>query len=114
MHNVRGNGDPGADLPDGWSLTQWINREVHKKYPGRITIAEDMRTDDRITKPLDQGGVGFTSKWGARFVHPIRAAVIVARDDQRSLDSVRQTLEGGPGDDVIVVVNLSHSAHENY
>lgn len=94
MHHVRGDGDPGGDLPDGWSLTQWINREVHEKYPGRITIAEDMRTNDAITRPVVQGGAGFNAQWGARFVHPIRAAVIVANDDQRSLDSVREALEG--------------------
>lgn len=29
------------DLPEGWSLLQWINHEVAQKYPGRITIAED-------------------------------------------------------------------------
>lgn len=95
MHNVRGNGDPGGDLPDGWSLIQWINRDIQQKYPGRITIAEDMQTDDRLTKPADQGGAGFTAQWGARFVHPVRAAVIAASDEQRSLDSVRQALEGG-------------------
>lgn len=41
--SVRGNADPGADLPDGWSLIQWINQEVRKRHPGRITIAEDLR-----------------------------------------------------------------------
>jgi 1,4-alpha-glucan branching enzyme len=95
MHNVRGNNDPGADLPDGWSVAQWINQEMKQRYPGRISIAEDLRNDDRITKPVDQGGAGFTAQWGARFVHPVRAAVITPDDSQRSLDSVRQAIEGG-------------------
>jgi 1,4-alpha-glucan branching enzyme len=112
MHNVRGNGDPGCNLPDGWNLTQWINREVHEKYPGRITIAEDMQTDDRITQPSDQGGAGFNAQWGARFVHPIRAAVIVASDEQRSLDSVRQALEGGYNGDPFQRVVFSESHDE--
>lgn len=112
MHNVRGNGDPGCNLPDGWSLTQWINREVHEKYPGRITIAEDMQTDNRITQPVDQGGAGFNAQWGARFVHPIRAAVIVAADEQRSLDSVRQALEGGYNGDPFQRVVFSESHDE--
>jgi 1,4-alpha-glucan branching enzyme len=94
MRNVRGNGDPGGDLPDGWSLVQWINREVRERYPGRITIAEDLQNDDRITKPVDQGGAGFSAQWGSRFVHPIRAAVITPNDENRSLDSVRMALEG--------------------
>ncbi len=112
MHNVRGNDDPGCNLPDGWSLTQWINREVHERYPGRITIAEDMQTDDRITQPIHQGGAGFNAQWGARFVHPIRAAVIVANDEQRSLDSVRQALEGGYNDDPFQRVVYSESHDE--
>ncbi len=95
IRNVRGDGDPGGDLPDGWSLVQEINSDVQKRYPGRITIAEDLQNDDRITKPVDQGGAGFTAQWGARFVHPVRAAVITPDDQQRSLDSIRQAIEGG-------------------
>lgn len=94
MHDVRGNGNAGDFLPDGWSLIQWINREVHQRFPGRITIAEDLRNDHRITLTEDKGGTGFDAQWGARFVHPIRAAVITPDDSQRSLDSVRQAIEG--------------------
>jgi len=94
MRNVHGDGDPGGDLTDGWSLIQWINREVHERYPGRITIAEDLQNDDRLTNAVDQGGAGFNAQWGARFVHPIRAAVITPNDECRSLDSVRQAIEG--------------------
>jgi 1,4-alpha-glucan branching enzyme len=94
MHNVRASDDSGGDLPDGWSLIEWINREVQQRYPGRITIAEDLQDDDRLTKPVDQGGAGFTAQWDASFVHRVRAAVITPDDAQRSLDSVRQAMEG--------------------
>ena len=112
MRNVRGNGDPGADLPDGWSLIQWINREVQQRYPGRITIAEDLQNDDRLTKPLDQGGAGFTAQWGSRFVHPVRAAVITPDDAQRSLDSVRGAIEGRYNGDPYQRVIYSESHDE--
>ena len=112
IHNVRGNGDPGANLPDGWSLIQWINREVGQRYPGRITIAEDLQNDDRLTKPVDQGGAGFTAQWGARFVHPVRAAVITSDDAQRSLDSVRRALEGRYNGDPFQRVIYSESHDE--
>lgn len=92
VRSVRGDGDPGGDLPDGWSLIQWINREVRERFPGRITIAEDLHNDDRLTQPVEQGGAGFTTQWGARFVHPVRAAVITPSDEQRSLESVRGAL----------------------
>jgi 1,4-alpha-glucan branching enzyme len=94
MHDVRGNGSTGDFLPDGWSLIQWINREVHQRFPGRITIAEDLRSDDRMTLAEDKSGAGFDAQWGARFVHPVRAAIITPDDSQRSLDSVRQAIEG--------------------
>ena len=64
IHNVRASDDPGGDLPDGWSLVQWINRDVQKLYPGRITIAEDLQNDDRITKPVDQGRRWFHGSMG--------------------------------------------------
>lgn len=112
MHSVRANNDSGDDLPDGWSTIQWINREVSQRYPGRITIAEDLRNDERLTRSIDLGGAGFTAQWGARFVHPVRAAVITADDAQRSLDSVRRALEGRYNGDPFQRVIYSESHDE--
>jgi 1,4-alpha-glucan branching enzyme len=112
MHNVRGNGDPGANLPDGWSLIQWINREVQERYPGRITIAEDLQNDHRLTKSVNQDGAGFTTQWAARFVHPVRAAVITPDDAQRSLESVRSAIEGRYNEDPFQRVIYSESHDE--
>lgn len=94
IHTVRANRDPGNLLPDGWNLIQRINREVRQRFPGRITIAEDLRNDHRLTNALEQNGAGFTAQWDAQFVHAIRHAVIQADDQYRSLDSVREALEG--------------------
>lgn len=112
MRSVRGNSDPGAELPDGWSLIQWINREVRERYPGRITIAEDLQNEARLTKPVDQGGAGFTAQWGDRFVHPVRAAVITSEDAHRSLDSVRGAIEGRFNGDPFQRVIYSESHDE--
>lgn len=112
MHNVRGNGDPGAELPDGWDLIQWINREVQQRFPGRVMIAEDLQNDARLTRKADQGGAGFTAQWGSRFVHPVRAAVITPDDAQRSLDSVRLAIEGRYNGDPFQRVIYSESHDE--
>jgi len=89
MRSVRGDGDPGGNLPDGWSLIQWINQEVHERFPGHLMIAEDLHDKDRITANVEQGGAGFDLQWAAHFVHPIRAAVITTDDDRRSSTASR-------------------------
>jgi len=88
MRNVHGNGDPGADIPDGWSLAQWINEEVQQKFPSAIVIAEDLHNNDWLTKSVGAGGAGFTAQWDAQFVHPIREAIITPEDEHRSIDAV--------------------------
>ena len=86
IRNVRGDeDDPGDDLPDGWSLLQWINGEIAARFPGRITIAEDLRNNDGAHQPRPTtGGAGFGAQWDAQFVHPIREAVIAPDDEHRA------------------------------
>jgi 1,4-alpha-glucan branching enzyme len=112
MRSVHGNGDPGAELADGWSLIQWINQEVRMRYPGRITIAEDLQNDDRLTRPVEQGGAGFTAQWADRFVHSVRTAVITPDDAQRSLDDVRAAIQGQHNGDPFQRVIYSESHDE--
>ena len=84
--------DPARDLPDGWSLLQWINDEVRSTQPWKITVAEDLQNNEWITKETGGGGAGFGSQWDAGFVHPIRQAVIAANDADRDLLAVRDAL----------------------
>lgn len=57
-----GTHDPGQALPEGWSLMQWINREIRDRTPWKITIAEDLRDDPWLTFALELGGAGFGSQ----------------------------------------------------
>jgi 1,4-alpha-glucan branching enzyme len=82
----------GRDLPDGWSLLQWINNEIRSTQPWKITIAEDLQNNEWITKSTDEGGAGFGSQWDAGFVHPIRDAIVVQSDADRNLGAVRDAL----------------------
>ena len=54
IHSFPGPG--GQDLPDGWNLLQWINGKVAEKFPGRITIAEDLQNNN----------VAHQGRWGRR------------------------------------------------
>jgi 1,4-alpha-glucan branching enzyme len=103
---------PGTDLPDGWSLAQWINREISARFPGRITIAEDLQNDEWLTKAVEWGGAGFGSQWDARFVHPIREAVIGAEDRHRSMFAVRDALSSCYNGDPFQRVVYSESHDE--
>jgi len=90
VSNIRGVN--GRDLPDGWSLLQWIHNEIRSMQPWKITIAEDLQNNEWITKGTDVGGAGFGSQWDAGFVHPIRDAVIAQSDADRDLYAVRDAL----------------------
>lgn len=108
-------GNDGDGIPEGWSLTRWINRDVAGRFPGKITIAEDLRGNDAITAHENQGGANFATQWDDGFVHPIRAAVIAADDAHRDMNSVRDALLHNFGGDAFkrVVYTESHDEVAN-
>jgi 1,4-alpha-glucan branching enzyme len=110
IRSVRADGEP--NLPDGWALMQWINGELREKHPNTLTVAEDLQHNDWMTKPVGEGGAGYGSQWDDRFVHPVREAVVVARDDQRSMQSVAQAVAHRYNDDAFQRVIYSESHDE--
>ncbi len=82
------DGDESKTIPEGFSLAQWINREIQDRFPGRITIAEDLRNNRFITAHESGGGANFGSQWDAQFVHPVRKALIEIDDANRSMSAV--------------------------
>jgi 1,4-alpha-glucan branching enzyme len=113
IRSVRGDdADPGDDLPDGWGLAQWINREVRERFPGRITVAEDLRDNAWLTKRPEEGGAGFSTQWDAKFVHPIRGAVATMDDSLRSMTAIRDAILQRYNDDAFQRVIYSESHDE--
>jgi 1,4-alpha-glucan branching enzyme len=106
------NDSDKQDIPEGWSLLQWINSQITQKFPGRITIAEDLQNNRWITKEVGAGGAGFASQWDAMFVHPIRQAVVTPQDEQRSLDAIRDAILYRYNDDAFDRVIYSESHDE--
>ena len=106
------DGSDVQDLPEGWSLLQWINSQVSEKFPGRITIAEDLQNNKWLTKDVGAGGAGFGSQWDPNFVHPVRRAVVTAEDEQRSLAEIRDALCFRYNDDAFDRVIYSESHDE--
>ena len=86
-----------TNIPDGWSLTHWINTEIREKFPRAITIAEDLHGEPKVVS-TDDDGAAFHAQWDNHFVHPIRAAVISSSDEDRDMDAVRDAVEFSYGD----------------
>ncbi len=110
IRSVRADGE--ANLPDGWSLLQWINSEIREKHPNTLTIAEDLQKSDDVTSNTDQDGAGFGSQWDDQFVHPIRAAVISSDDEHRSMDAVAHAITHRYNGDAFQRVIYSESHDE--
>lgn len=84
--------DPPNDLPDGWSLLQWINSEIKRSQPWKISIAEDLKENPWITKDTGSGGAGFDTQWSSNFVGAIRDALIGPDDRARDMNAVRDAI----------------------
>lgn len=77
-----------VEIPEAWSLFQELNGEVRRRFPRKVLIAEDLQGLPQVTGSIETGGAGFHSQWCARFVHPIRKAVIEINDEQRDLNDI--------------------------
>jgi len=115
VRNVHGEDDPGADLPDGWSLMRWVNEEIDAAMPWKITIAEDLRGNAAITETVENGGQGFNSQWDGAFVYPVREALTAAHDADRSLTAVAAAIAQRYNDDAFrrVIYTESHDEVAN-
>ncbi len=116
IRNIYGNNNDGwNDIPDGWSLLQWLNNEVAASQPWKITIAEDLRNNEWITQETGGGGAGFGSQWDAEFVHPVRDALLAQNDSDRDMAAVRRAIENRNGADAFrrVIYTESHDEDAN-
>jgi 1,4-alpha-glucan branching enzyme len=111
MRSVHGS---GVDLPEGWDLRRWINTSIRDAYPGRITIAEDMHQDPKISQ-VDNHGAAFHAQWDGAFVHPVREAVIAREDAWRSLAALGDAITKKYNDDAFqrVIYTESHDEVAN-
>jgi len=71
---------------------QWINNEIDAAFPEKISIAEDMRDNEWLTKPTGAGGAGFDSQWDAAFHHKITSALTTPVDEERNMGDVRDAI----------------------
>ncbi|MCA8986021.1 MAG: alpha amylase C-terminal domain-containing protein [Planctomycetaceae bacterium] len=106
------NGIDLSDIPEGWTLMQWINGSIAARYPGKLLVAEDLQGEEWLTKPADVGGAGFSAQWDANFVHPVRHVVEQIEDQYRNLDEIIGALLYRYNDDAFERVVYSESHDE--
>ena len=110
IRSVDASGHP--EIPDGWGLTQWVNREIHQYKPSALTIAEDLQNNEYLTKPDSAGGAGFSSQWDAKFVHPVRSVLTGAEDASRDMHLICEALTFNYNGDWLQRVVYSESHDE--
>jgi len=99
ISSIYGAGSGGPDrIPDGWRFMADTNAEIARQYPGRLTIAEDLRSDLAITKPAKQGGAEFGAQWDGAFVHFVRTSLVASEDKDRDVVSVAGSIVANPAD----------------
>jgi 1,4-alpha-glucan branching enzyme len=116
IRNIRGQqGQHDTDIPDGWTLMQWINEEAVRYYPKTLLVAEDLQRDDWITKPIRDGGLGYDTQWDPAFSYPIREAVVAIDDKNRSMNEVAGAIFSRYNNDFIqrMIYSESHDTVAN-
>ncbi len=109
VRNVHGHDTgehPEDDLPDGWSLMQWLNEEIQARQPWKFTVAEDSKGNAWMTKDIGAGGAGFSSQWDPRFVNIVRGAIVGTADEHRDMDAIKAAIESRIGDDAFRASSL--------
>jgi 1,4-alpha-glucan branching enzyme len=96
------NVDARDDVPDndptnldgwGWNLLKWVNDEIDRLQPWKISIAEDMRQNHAITRPTSQGGAGFDGQWDDQFHHVLVRALAESSDENRDVWAIKGAIE---------------------
>jgi len=87
----RSNG--GAGRPEGqdvnaWTLLQELNDLVHRSFPRKIMIAEDLQGNRKINYSLG----GFDSQWDARFFSVLYTVATSSSDANRNVTQVAEAI----------------------
>lgn len=105
----------GPEIPEGWSLLQWINDSVDATQGGKISICEDLDNNAWLTKSTGAGGAGFDAQWDAQFYWPVRGNLITPNDADRDMYAIKNAILANYNADAFerVVYTESHDEVAN-
>lgn len=113
IRTSKGIGDhESVDLPDGWQLLQWINKDLKLHSPRIVSVAEDLGNNAALTAWVEEGGAGFDTQWDAGFVHPVRAVLETMDDDARDIGAMTSAIIPATAGDAFRRVIYSESHDE--
>ena len=116
IRNVKGNNDdPGNDLAEGWQLLQSLTTMARKINPDAVLLAEDVGTNEYITKSAHEGGAGFGAQWQVDLPSTIRSALSAVNDSDRNIHAIADQLGKRFNGDAFkrVVYSDSHDSAAN-
>ncbi len=59
----------GRENLEAMELLRTMNEQAHQEAPGCITVAEESTAWPGVTKPVSEGGLGFSLKWNMGWMH---------------------------------------------
>ncbi len=116
IRRTRGNNHhESVDLPEGWQVLQWINKDMKLYSPRTISVAEDLGNNTALTAWVEDGGAGFDTQWEAGFAAPVRAVLESAEDDARDPGAIAAAIAPPSGGDAFrrVIYTESHDEVAN-
>jgi 1,4-alpha-glucan branching enzyme len=84
--------DGKGETPGGKALCLALNAATHDA--GALSVAEDLKGYDAITRPADQGGFAFDAQWDG-FGYQVNGVIVPFADDGRDLGAIQAALLGG-------------------
>lgn len=88
--NIRALDGMGT-TPGGKELLVAANDRTHAR--GALGVAEDLKGSDTLTKPADQGGLGFDAQWDG-FCWQVTGVLQVADDNARDMGVIQGAITG--------------------
>jgi 1,4-alpha-glucan branching enzyme len=63
------NREGGRENLDAVAFLRQCNESVHERFPGVLTIAEESTSWPGVSRPVSDGGLGFSMKWDMGWMH---------------------------------------------
>jgi 1,4-alpha-glucan branching enzyme len=78
----------------GWSLMQWLNDEMDRRWIDKISIAEQLPDNSWVTRPTNLGGAGFDSQYNDYFTDRLRQEIVDAAYGDPEMWVIADILDG--------------------